>query len=100
MKLYRCASVKTSVRISITKRGEIGMEVTRAAIEEWAQQEAAYEPSLWRRDARRGRGAGHPCGLRLRRHTANGAEEDEGESLFELPHDVKEMHIWLHHRAH
>ena len=77
----------------ISKRHELGMEVTRAAIEEWAQQEAdmnrtfgdempgeAVEQSIL---------ADCDCDDTI----ANGAEDGEEKSLFELPHDVKEMHI-------
>ena len=77
----------------ISKRGELGMEVTRAAIEEWAQQEADMNRHFG--DEMPGEAveqailADCDCDDTI----ANGAEEDEGESLFELPHDVKEMHI-------
>ena len=77
----------------ISKRRELGMEVTRAAIEEWAQQEADMNRTFG--DEMPGEAveqtilADCDCDEAI----ANGAEEDEGESLFELPHDVKEMHI-------
>jgi len=77
----------------ISKHGELGMEVTRAAIEEWAQQEADMNRHFG--DEMPGEAveqeilADCDCDDTI----ANGAEDDEGESLFELPHDVKEMHI-------
>ena len=77
----------------ISKHGELGMEVTRAAIEEWAQQEADMNRQFG--DEMPGEAveqeilADCDCDDTI----ANGAEDDEGESLFELPHDVKEMHI-------
>ena len=77
----------------ISKHGELGLEVTRAAIEEWAQQEAdmnrhfgedmpgeAIEQSIL---------ADCDCDDTI----ANGAEDEEEERLFELPKDVKEMHV-------
>jgi hypothetical protein len=76
----------------ISKRGELGMEITRAAIEEWAKQEA---------DMNRHFGDGMPgeaveqsiladCNIDT---IANGAKEGEDSLLFELPPDVKEMHV-------
>lgn len=78
----------------ISKRGELGMEVTRAAIEEWAQREA---------DMNRHFGEEMP-GEAVEQviladcvcdedAIANGAADGEEYSLFELPPDVKEMHI-------
>ena len=93
MKLWPMRLVKSERPDFITKRGELGMEVTRAAIEEWAQQEADMNRHFG--DEMPGEAieqdilADCDCDDTI----ANGAEEDEGESLFELPHDVKEMHI-------
>ena len=93
MKLWPLRFVKNERPDFITKRGEIGMEVTRAAIEEWAQQEADMNRHFG--DEMPGEAveqdilADCDCDDTI----ANGAEEYEGESLFELPHDVKEMHI-------
>ena len=93
MKLWPFLLQKSERPDFISKRGELGMEVTRAAIEEWAQQEAdmnrhfgdempgeAVEQSIL---------ADCDCDDAI----ANGAEDGERESLFELPPDVKEMHI-------
>ncbi len=93
MRLWPMRLVKSERPDFITKRGEIGMEVTRAAIEEWAQQEA---------DMNRHFGEDMPgeaveqiilsdcdCDDAI----ANGAEDGEEEGLFELPRDVKEMHV-------
>lgn len=93
MRLWPMRLVKSERPDFITKRGEIGMEVTRAAIEEWAQQEA---------DMNRHFGEDMPgeaveqiiladcdCDDAI----ANGAGDGEEEGLFELPRDVKEMHV-------
>lgn len=93
MRLWPMRFVKSERPDFITKRGEIGMEVTRAAIEEWAQQEA---------DMNRQFGEDMPgeaveqiiladcdCDDAI----ANGVEDGEEEGLFELPRDVKEMHV-------
>lgn len=93
MRLWPMRLMKNERPDFITKRGEIGMEVTRAAIEEWAQQEA---------DMNRHFGEDMPgeaveqiiladcdCDDAI----ANGAEDGEEEGLFELPRDVKEMHV-------
>lgn len=93
MKLWPMRFFKNERPDFITKRGEIGMEVTRAAIEEWAQQEADMNRHFG--DEMPGEAveqdilADCDCDDTI----ANGAEDGEGESLFELPHDVKEMHI-------
>lgn len=77
----------------ISKRRELGMEVTRAAIEEWAQQEADMNRSFG--DEMPGEAveqtilADCDCDDAI----ANGAEDGEEEGLFELPKDVKDMHI-------
>lgn len=93
MRLWPMRLVKSERPDFISRHGELGMEVTRAAIEEWAQQEAdmnrhfgdempgeAVEQSIL---------ADCDCDNTI----ANGAEDGEEESLFELPLDVKEMHI-------
>ena len=93
MRLWPMRLVKSERPDFISRRGELGMEVTRAAIEEWAQQEAdmnrhfgdempgeAVEQSIL---------ADCDCDDTI----ANGAEDGEQASLFELPLDVKEMHI-------
>ena len=93
MRLWPMRLVKSERPDFISRHGELGMEVTRAAIEEWAQQEAdmnrhfgdempgeAIEQSIL---------ADCDCDDTI----ANGAEDGEEESLFELPLDVKEMHI-------
>ena len=46
MKLWPLRFVKSERPDFLTKRGEIGMEVTRAAIEVWAQQEADLNRSF------------------------------------------------------
>ncbi|HML66916.1 MAG TPA: hypothetical protein PKA81_00845 [Clostridia bacterium] len=93
MKLWPFFLKKSERPDFISKHGELGIEVTRAAIEEWAQQEAdmnrhfgdempgeAVEQSIL---------SDCDCDDAI----ANGAEDGEGEGLFELPRDVKEMHI-------
>jgi hypothetical protein len=93
MKLWPMRLVKNERPDFISKRGEIGMEVTRAAIEEWAQQEADLNRSFG--DEMPGEAveqtilADCDCDDTI----ANGAEDGEEESIFELPLDVKEMHI-------
>ena len=92
MKLWPMRFAKNERPDFITKHGEIGMEVTRAAIEEWAQQEA---------DMNRAFGDEMP-GEAVEQTILADCEDDaiasgtaEGEELpiFELPPDVKEMHI-------
>lgn len=77
----------------ISKRKELGMEVTRAAIEEWAQQEAdmnrAFGDDMPGEAVEQNILSDCDCDDTI----ANGAEDEEGERLFELPRDVKEMHI-------
>jgi hypothetical protein len=93
MKLWPMRLVKNERPDFISKRGEIGMEVTRAAIEEWAQQEADMNRHFG--DEMPGEAveqdilADCDCDDTI----ANGAEDGAEEGLFELPHDVKEMHI-------
>ena len=93
MKLWPMRLVKSERPDFISKHGEIGMEVTRAAIEEWAQQEADMNRHFG--DEMPGEAveqdilADCDCDDTI----ANGAEDGEEESIFELPKDVKEMHI-------
>ena len=93
MRLWPMRLVKSERPDFISKRGELGMEVTRAAIEEWAQQEADLNREFG--DEMPGEAveqailADCDCDDTI----ANGAEDTEAESLFELPRDVKEMHI-------
>jgi len=94
MKLWPMRFVKSERPDFITKRGELGMEVTRAAIEEWAQQEADMNRHFG--DEMPGEAveqdilADCDCDDTI----ANGAEDGvEEESLFELLPDVREMHI-------
>lgn len=93
MKLWPKRLVKSERPDFITKHRDLGMEVTRAAIEEWAQQEADMNRHFG--DDMPGKAieqdilADCDCDDTI----ANGAEDGEEESLFELPHDVKEMHI-------
>ena len=92
MKLWPWFLKKSERPDFISKNGELGMEVTRAAIEEWAQQEADMNRHFG--DEMPGEAveqtilADCDCDDAI----ANGAEDDEEESLFELPRDVKEMH--------
>ena len=93
MRLWPMRLVKSERPDFISKHGELGMEVTRAAIEEWAQQEADLNREFG--DEMPGEAveqtilADCDCDDTI----ANGAEDTEAESLFELPRDVKEMHI-------
>ena len=93
MKLWPWFLKKSERPDFISKNGELGIEVTRAAIEEWAQQEADMNRHFG--DEMPGEAveqtilADCDCDDAI----ANGAEDDEEESLFELPRDVKEMHI-------
>ncbi len=93
MRLWPMRLVKSERPDFISKRGEIGMEVTRAAIEEWAQQEADMNRQFG--DEMPGEAveqiilADCACDEPI----ANGTEDGEKESIFELPRDVKEMHI-------
>ena len=93
MKLWPYFLKKSERPDFISKRRELGMEVTRAAIEEWAQQEADMNRQFG--DEMPGEAVEQSilsdcdCDDTI----ANGAEDDEGEGLFELPRDVKEMHI-------
>ena len=79
----------------ITKNRELGMEVTRAAIEEWAQQEADMNRTFG--DEMPGEAVEQTILADCDCDTdaiSNGTEQDgEPSILFELPPDVKEMHI-------
>ena len=92
MRLWPMRLFKSERPDFLSKRRELGMEVTRAAIEEWAQQEADMNRHFG--DEMPGEAveqtilADCDCDDAI----ANGAEDDEEESLFELPRDVKEMH--------
>lgn len=93
MKLWPFLLQKNERPDFISKRRELGMEVTRAAIEEWAQQEAdmnrAFGDEMPGEAVEQSILADCDCDDTI----ANGAEDGEEESLFELPRDVKEMHI-------
>ncbi|MEA4870735.1 MAG: hypothetical protein VB062_08915 [Christensenella sp.] len=79
----------------ITKKHELGMEVTRAAIEEWAQQEADMNRHFG--DEMPGEAVEQTILADCDCDTdaiSNGTEQNgEPSILFELPPDVKEMHI-------
>lgn len=93
MRLWPMRLFKSERPDFLSKRRELGMEVTRAAIEEWAQQEADMNRQFG--DEMPGEAveqtilADCDCDDTI----ANGAEDSEEEGLFELPRDVKEMHI-------
>jgi hypothetical protein len=72
----------------ITKKLEIGMEVTRAAIEQWAQQEADMNRAFG--DEMPGEAVEQTILADCDSETIADGEESP---LFELPLDVKEMHI-------
>ncbi len=88
MKLWPLRLDKSERPDFITKKLEIGMEVTRAAIEEWAQREA---------DMNRVFGDEMPGEAVEQSILADCAYDTNGNgdvpSIFELPPDVKEMHI-------
>jgi hypothetical protein len=93
MRLWPMRLFKSERPDFLSRHGELGMEVTRAAIEEWAQQEADMNRQFG--DEMPGEAveqtilADCDCDDTI----ANGAENPEEEGLFELPLDVKEMHI-------
>jgi hypothetical protein len=94
MKLWPLRFTKSERPDFLTRRGEIGMEVTRAAIEVWAQQEADLNRSFG--DEMPGEAVEQTILADCECDTdAIGNGEDCGEPLpfFELPPDVKEMHI-------
>ena len=93
MKLWPFLLQKSERPDFISKRRELGVEVTRAAIEEWAQQEAdmnrAFGDEMPGEAVEQAILAECDCDDTI----ANGAEDGEEDSLFELPRDVKEMHV-------
>ena len=94
MKLWPLRFFKSERPDFLTRRGEIGMEVTRAAIEEWAQQEAdmnrAFGSEMPGEAVEQTILADCECDTDA---IANGEECGDVIPLFELPPDVKEMHI-------
>ena len=92
MKLWPMRFAKNERPDFITKHGEIGMEVTRAAIEEWAQQEADMNRTFG--DEMPGEAVEQTILADCEDDAiASGTQEGEELPLFELPPDVKEMHI-------
>ncbi len=92
MKLWPTFLKKDERPDFISKRGELGMEVTRAAIEEWAQQEADMNRHFG--DEMPGEAVEQAILADCDCDTiANGTEDEEDSLSFELPPDVKEMHI-------
>jgi len=92
MKLWPMRFAKNERPDFITKHGEIGMEVTRAAIEEWAQQEADMNRTFG--DEMPGEAIEQTILADCEDDAiASGTKDGEELPLFELPPDVKEMHI-------
>ena len=92
MKLWPMRFTKSERPDFLTKHGEIGMEVTRAAIEEWAQQEADMNRAFG--DEMPGEAVEQTILADCEDDAiASGAKDGEEQPLFELPPDVKEMHI-------
>ena len=92
MKLWPMRFAKNERPDFITKHGEIGMEVTRAAIEEWAQQEADMNRTFG--DEMPGEAVEQTILADCEDDAiASGTKDGEELPLFELPPDVKEMHI-------
>ncbi len=92
MKLWPMRFAKNERPDFITKHGEIGMEVTRAAIEEWAQQEADMNRTFG--DEMPGEAIEQTILADCEDAAiASGTKDGEELPLFELPPDVKEMHI-------
>jgi len=92
MKLWPMRFQKNERPDFLTKRDEIGMEVTRAAIEEWAQQEADLNRAFG--DEMPGEAVEQTILADCEDDAiANGSKDGEEIPLFELPPDVKEMHI-------
>ena len=92
MKLWPMRFAKNERPDFITRHGEIGMEVTRAAIEEWAQQEADMNRTFG--DEMPGEAVEQTILADCEDDAiANGAKDGEELLIFELPPDVKEMHI-------
>ena len=92
MKLWPMRFTKSERPDFLTRHGEIGLEVTRAAIEEWAQQEADMNRTFG--DEMPGEAVEQTILADCEDDAiANGAKDDEELLIFELPPDVKEMHI-------
>ena len=92
MKLWPMRFIKSERPDFLTKHGEIGMEVTRAAIEEWAQQEADMNRAFG--DEMPGEAVEQTILADCEDDAiASGTKDGEELPLFELPPDVKEMHI-------
>ena len=92
MKLWPMRFIKSERPDFLTRRGEIGMEVTRAAIEEWAQQEADMNRAFG--DEMPGEAVEQTILADCEDDAiASGTEQGEELPIFELPPDVKEMHI-------
>jgi len=92
MKLWPFLLRKSERPDFVSKRGELGMEVTRAAIEEWAQQEADmnrhFGDDMPGEAVEQGILADCDCGA-----MRGGAKNGGPPPLFELSQDVKRMHI-------
>jgi len=92
MKLWPMRFTKSERPDFLTRHGEIGMEVTRAAIEEWAQQEADMNRTFG--DEMPGEAVEQTILADCEDDAiASGTKDGEEQPLFELPPDVKEMHI-------
>jgi len=92
MKLWPLRFVKSERPDFVTRHGEIGLEVTRAAIEEWAQQEADMNRAFG--DEMPGEAIEQTILADCEEDAiANNSEDGEENILFELPPDVKDMHI-------
>ncbi len=88
MKLWPMRLVKNERPDFVSKRHELGLEVTRAAIEQWAQQEADMNRAFG--DEMPGEAIEQSI---LADCDASAAAGDEQTPIFELPQDVKDMHI-------
>jgi len=92
MKLWPLRFTKNERPDFLTRHDEIGMEVTRAAIEEWAQQEADMNRAFG--DEMPGDAVEQTILADCEDDAiASGTKDGEELPLFELPPDVKEMHI-------
>ena len=92
MKLWPLRLIMSERPDFISKHDELGMEVTRAAIEEWAQQEADMNRQFG--DEMPGEAVEQTILAECDDDTiANGSNSADEPVLFELPPDVKEMHI-------
>ncbi|NLI53051.1 MAG: hypothetical protein GX417_01860 [Clostridiales bacterium] len=88
MKLWPFLLQKSERPDFISKRRELGMEVTRAAIEQWAQQEADMNRAFG--DEMPGEAIEQSI---LADCDASGNASNEQSPIFELPQEVKDMHI-------